>query len=348
MPDFSDLYSILRQYVKWFQYPATRWYFLLSCVALALIVYLWHYAKSRGYTAKGFLSYLFPKEIYTHDSTKLDLKYILSFPIIAGVFFKPALAFSTAAATYKGGYWLFENLFGIQEFVMPESWFIVAVLVAAFTIISAMAADLFFYFHHLLMHKVKFLWEFHKVHHSAEVLTPLVDYRAHPLEILTYGTAKGIGLGAAQAVFNYFTGGQIHIYTVLGLNAIIFVYYVMGYSLRHSHVWISYGPIFSKIFISPAQHQIHHSVARKHWDKNMGGAFALWDWMFGTLYVPKEKENLEFGIPPEHQKDFRSVRNLYLKPFTNNANSKTGLVVVVIMISVFLYFAVKQLVQFLL
>jgi len=345
MPDFSTIYSLLRQYIKWFQYPATRWYFILSCIILALIVYVMRYARSQGYTISGFLKYLFPKELYTHDSTKLDIKFILSFPIIAGIFFKPALAFSTAAGTYQGGYWLLEKSFGTQAIIIPESWWVIGGLTAAFTITSAMAADLFFYFHHWLLHKVKFLWEFHKVHHSAEVLTPLVDYRAHPLEIMTYGTAKGIGVGIAQALFVYGTGGQIHIYTVLGLNAVIFIYYVMGYSLRHSHVWISYGPFFSRIFISPAQHQIHHSVAEKHWDKNMGGAFALWDWIFGTLYVPKEKEELEFGIPPEDQKEFRSVKNLYLKPFTNNANSKTGLVIVFIMIGVFLYFSLRQLYQ---
>ena len=50
------------------------------------------------------------------------------------------------------------------------------------------------------------------------------------------------------------------------------------------------------ILISPAQHQVHHSVATKHHDKNYGSIFAIWDWMFGTLYVPKTVETLTFGV----------------------------------------------------
>ncbi|MEM9145890.1 MAG: sterol desaturase family protein, partial [Pseudomonadota bacterium] len=63
-----------------------------------------------------------------------------------------------------------------------------------------------------------------------------------------------------------------------------------------SHVWLSYGPVLEHVFISPAQHQIHHSRAVRHHNKNYGEIFAFWDWMFGTLYVPKRHEVLEFGL----------------------------------------------------
>ena len=51
-------------------------------------------------------------------------------------------------------------------------------------------------------------------------------------------------------------------------------------NLRHSHIWISFGR-FEKIFISPAQHQIHHSV------KEMGfAAHMRFHWMENVLYKP--------------------------------------------------------------
>jgi hypothetical protein len=50
------------------------------------------------------------------------------------------------------------------------------------------------------------------------------------------------------------------------------------------------------ILISPAQHQIHHSAAKKHFNKNYGSIFALWDWMFGTLYIPESYEDLTYGV----------------------------------------------------
>ena len=53
-----------------------------------------------------------------------------------------------------------------------------------------------------------------------------------------------------------------------------------------------------RIFVSPAHHQVHHSGNPKHFNKNFGSCLALWDWMFGTLYVPeKEREPLSFGFP---------------------------------------------------
>jgi sterol desaturase/sphingolipid hydroxylase (fatty acid hydroxylase superfamily) len=130
---------------------------------------------------------------------------------------------------------------------------------------------------------------------------------------------------------------------VLGLNAVIFVYYVMGYPLRHSHVWISYGPTLSRFFISPAQHQIHHSSAEKHWDKNMGGFFALWDWIFGTLYVPKQREELVYGLPGDEGKEYSGVAQLYVQPFRNNARSRVGIIAVIALLGFFLYFAASQL-----
>lgn len=348
MFELPDLYPLYKQYMRWFSYPPTRWYFLISCGFLALGVYWFGYAKSQGYTIKGFIKYLFPKSIYTHASTKLDLKYALSFPIIGGLLFKPALGFATATATYQYGYKGLEYIFGAQAFAMPESGWTLTAMIVLFTIVSAMAADFCLFLQHYLMHKVKFLWEFHKVHHSAEVLTPLVDYRVHPIEILTFASTKGIGIGAAQALFNYMAGAPIHIYNILGLNALLFISYIFGHALRHSHVWLSYGTFLNHIFISPAQHQIHHSVAEKHWDKNMGSMFALWDWAFGTLYVPKEKEELVYGIPPEDQKEFRSLGNLYLQPFRNNTHSKFKLAIVLLLLGYFLYFAIENLVQMIL
>ena len=51
-----------------------------------------------------------------------------------------------------------------------------------------------------------------------------------------------------------------------------------------------------RFFISPAQHQIHHSNEARHHDKNFGSALALWDLIGGTLYIPKRREVLSFGL----------------------------------------------------
>jgi sterol desaturase/sphingolipid hydroxylase (fatty acid hydroxylase superfamily) len=53
------------------------------------------------------------------------------------------------------------------------------------------------------------------------------------------------------------------------------------------------------VLISPAMHQMHHSIEPRHFNRNYGQALAIWDWMFGTLYVIHEKEVVTFGLDDE-------------------------------------------------
>jgi hypothetical protein len=57
-------------------------------------------------------------------------------------------------------------------------------------------------------------------------------------------------------------------------------------------------------------------VDRKHWDKNMGFIFAFWDWAAGTLYAPKGKEEITYGLgTDEDGGKWHSLRALYFLPF---------------------------------
>ena len=88
--------------------------------------------------------------------------------------------------------------------------------------------------------------------------------------------------------------------------------------LQHTHMWIAFRGVFGRIFISPAHHQVHHSADPKHFNTNFGSCLALWDWMFGTLYVPqKEREPLVFGVP-DHP-DGHTVKAELADPFIKAA-----------------------------
>ena len=54
------------------------------------------------------------------------------------------------------------------------------------TIVVFLAFELGYWFHHYLSHRIPFMWEFHKVHHTAEVLTPVTIFRVHPLDTVVY------------------------------------------------------------------------------------------------------------------------------------------------------------------
>lgn len=324
-------------YVNFLSYEPTRWQFVLSALFLAFVMFSLT-RKKVALPGVEFFKFLFPKDIYFHRSTRTDFLYLLALPIIATFVFLPAISLLLTLAhhSHTATEYILVFFWGEPSLTAPASQVTQTLYLIIFTILFAMAVDFGFYLHHLAFHKIPFLWEFHKIHHSAEVLSPLTDFRTHPVELLSYGIATGATLGFAQGLFTYWTSSQLDVVTIWGLNAVFFAYNLLGYALRHSHIWISYGPVLSKVFISPAQHQIHHSEARQHWDRNFGGAFALWDWMFGTLYVPKEKEDLKFGIGQETSR-YQNVKNLYLLPFKQNFARSRGSATVTVCFVAFVF-----------
>jgi hypothetical protein len=86
---------------------------------------------------------------------------------------------------------------------------------------------------------------------------------------------------------------------------------------------LSYGRILEHVLISPSQHQVHHSVDPKHLDKNFGEIFAIWDWIFGTLYIPTSNEELVFGIVDKNgrliEQPHPTLRAALFQPFKESA-----------------------------
>lgn len=256
-------------------------FYLYCTVIIAFLIW-----KYRG-SPDRFLSWLIPKEVYTHKSNILDIKLFLANRLFSVLGILGAVAFPSAVA-----YFLMATLSGSNFSPPPISW--VRSLVA--TIIIVIATDFCKYWAHRAHHEWRFLWPFHAVHHSANVLTPLTVHRAHPVEPIVRGFLMTIIVGLIQGLILYFIVGQISIVAIGGANVMYFFFNALGSNFRHSHIWISYGRVIEHILISPAQHQVHHSVAIKHHDKNYGSIFAVWDWMFGTLYVPPVYEKLTFGV----------------------------------------------------
>ena len=175
--------------------------------------------------------------------------------------------------------------------------------------------DLSKYFVHRCMHRWQFLWAFHKVHHSAETMTPITVYRVHPVESIIYGLRGSIVIGAVIGIFAYCFGiDNFSLATLLGVNLFSFIFNVAGANLRHSHIEIAYWPWLEKIFISPAQHQLHHSIENKHFNKNYGAMLAVWDWLFGSLHFSETGEKLKFGLRPT-EASATNIVQIYLRPF---------------------------------
>ncbi|WP_146153891.1 sterol desaturase family protein [Photobacterium sanctipauli] len=171
------------------------------------------------------------------------------------------------------------------------------------------------FFEHYLAHKVRFLWEFHKIHHIADNLNPLTAYRSHPVNQICFVLIVSLFTGIYSGVINHlFPSEQLYI-VIAGQNVFMLIFLIMGLNLQHSHVFIRYPRFVRSILVSPAYHQIHHSSLRKHHDVNFGFLFSFWDQIFNTQVMPTKQEVLTFGVAGEKYDNYAGVLNMYLTPF---------------------------------
>ncbi len=176
---------------------------------------------------------------------------------------------------------------------------------------------------HYLEHRVPFLWELHKVHHSARVLNFLTAERHHPIAIVYTSLLMCVGAIIVNALFLSVFADKISTIVWLGGNIFWVASNFLGGTLRHSSVWLSYGPKIERWLISPAQHQIHHSASSQHFDRNFGSTFALWDRMFGTLYTTSRvREIISYGLGDETA-DYDSLAALFVTPIAKAAQHLT-------------------------
>lgn len=283
--------------------------YLGTALLLAFVVYNAGTVRRGGTILPAFLRHCFPRRIYAHRSAWVDYKYFVVNAIAQPLILGPILIGSAATTGWTVA--LLAALAGSEGLGLASGAWATLLM----TVCLLLAADFGIFFAHYLQHKVPALWEFHKVHHSAEVLTPITVYRMHPVDNLLTGTCVGILEGLVYGLFTFVFAELPGLYAAFGLNAGFFLFYLAGYNLRHSHIWLAYPRAISHVLVSPAQHQIHHSLDPKHFDRNLGFVFAFWDWLAGTLYVPAGKEELSFGLDGGEHEEFDSVWALYLRPF---------------------------------
>lgn len=285
------------------------WVYVASAAAIAFAVYVRRRHGAERPSLRGFVAFALPPEIYRHPSARLDFAYFIANVVVYGGFVGPLLLTSGTAAevTVRA----LVRAFGIPEVPIPRG----PAAVLTVTIALPVAADLAFYVSHSLQHRSRLLWEFHKVHHSAEVLHPITAFRVHPLDQALDATFIGGATGVVLGVAAYAFGTSVDPLEMLGTNVIVFLFQLAGAHLRHSHVWLSFGPVLDRIFVSPALHQLHHGMAPHLHDRNLGGMLTIWDRIAGTLYVPSRRERITVGLAHADRDAYASVAALYLTPF---------------------------------
>ena len=289
--------------------PTSRlnWINISAFIAIAYVCFL---IRRKATNAKSFISYIFPAKIYLHEDAITGYEiYIVNkilFRILQiGIFINLA---DPIAANIESG--LLSVAPGIAYDGAPP-WAI-ALTVGFFLFV---VQDFFVSYFHYVMHKVPLFWEFHKVHHAPRVLTPMTDFQLHPIEMILGGVFSSVGFGVALGVINSFIAGSANDITATQIFWIFGIIYLYWH-FRHSHIPIYFPEWLTKYVVSPAYHQIHHSVDPKHWDKNMGVVFSFWDRLFGTFYMPSRDEEITFGLgSDEESEQYTGILRAYSRPF---------------------------------
>lgn len=310
-----NLFEAIASPVHSFLDPGERvyWLYVATTLAIALVIFVRY--EGRTQRLSGFFRFCFPGEIWRHKSTRTDVVYFIINRVVYALLLAP---FAVVAYPFVN-YVVVEVLqnFGTPGNAEAPTWVIIAYGLAALA-----AFDFAVYLAHLAQHKWSFLWQFHKVHHSAEVLNPLTVYRMHPVDDFLTLMTGAVLAGVAHSVFSYFWADSFSSIKVMVTGLTLMSFYLLGFHLRHSHIWLSYGPVVSQLLISPAQHQIHHSRESRHEDRNFGLIFAIWDKMFGTLYVPQGRETFALGLSDGSSAQYHSAFACYVKPFRDVWSSR--------------------------
>jgi sterol desaturase/sphingolipid hydroxylase (fatty acid hydroxylase superfamily) len=321
-----DVLAVLQHYLsRWVIDPVTHQFlgiFDLNgrlCLAFLCISYsvaygLFRYRKARGLTeARSFAQFIGGRGVYLHRSALLDYRYYFVLAILKVALVLPIVGlvdpWVLRSADYVG---FFTRLWGARTQLADLPGLSLLYGLGVFLV-----KDFAHYWGHRAFHS-RYLWAFHKVHHSAPVLVPATASRVHFLEEVVEKLTDLICVGAFAGVFWYACGGEVSRYTLFGVTWIVFIFNGLAANLRHSHVWLSFGPVIERVVSSPAQHQIHHSDAPRHFNRNFGINLSLWDWMFGTLYLTgSNPEPLHFGTGERDHERYLSLRGLIITPFVD-------------------------------
>ena len=265
------------------------------------------FEPGRRPSLRAALGHVFRRDLFNHRSSRID---IVHFFLMAALWIPLTGALVTVTLTLHVDNWLVAG-FGRRGALLADGW----LAGTAQFIVIFICREFGTYVAHWLLHKVPLLWSIHRAHHSAEALTFFTSARAHPLEYLHMQAGIALFGGLGGGLFLYLTGGTLQAAPILLLaaSAIFFESFALA---QHSHLPVSFGRL-GHIFTAPVMHQIHHSAEARHRDRNYGTQLAVFDWLFGTLYIPQPGEDYRLGLNENElgaNNPHIRLRDFYLEP----------------------------------
>lgn len=169
--------------------------------------------------------------------------------------------------------------------------------------VALLLLDLWTYWWHRMNHRIKFLWRFHRMHHSDPWMDATSAKRFHPGEML-FSSALRIGVILLSGVELW----HIALYDGVMLAVVLF---------HHANIAVSPGSdrLLRLVIPTPIMHKIHHSRIRSETDSNYGALLSIWDRLFGSFRLRSDWHAIAFGLDGYDEPGRQSPAGLMMTPF---------------------------------
>lgn len=198
-----------------------------------------------------------------------------------------------SAARFASG-----NEFGVLYLVGLPLWLHVVLGLMILDLVGA-------YVIHWIVHRVRWMWKFHLIHHTDTNVDVTTALRHHPGESVFRALFTTLGVLIAGLPI-----GIVLVYQTLSALFSQFNHANIGLPDRLDRA-------LSWFLVTPNMHKVHHHFEQPLTDSNYGNIFSIWDRMFGTFaWVQDPRVDLTYGIdthmnPEENDR----LLNLFAIPF---------------------------------
>lgn len=173
----------------------------------------------------------------------------------------------------------------------------------ALVVIGVLAVDFGQYVFHRLLHRYRWLWMVHSVHHSDVNVDVSTSLRFHPVEGALNLLWRVVLLGILGLPL-WLVGAQ----TVLMIPVALF---------QHANLRVpqSIDRALRWMVVTPGLHKLHHSPLPIDNNSNFGEVFPFWDRLFGTLRESERERSTKYGLPNLGEECWQSVGGMLATPW---------------------------------
>lgn len=175
--------------------------------------------------------------------------------------------------------------------------------------LAVLLMDYTLYVWHILVHRVPFLWRFHKVHHVDLDLDASTALRFHFAEI-----AVSIPYRAAQLALIGIGPRDLSIWQTFLMVSILFHHSNVELPVRVER-WLS------RLLVTPRMHGIHHSIIESEANSNWSSGLTVWDWIHGTLRLNVPQQAVTIGVAAHRDPADVTLPRIVEMPFVSQEPS---------------------------